>query len=203
MRFALPYALSRRIVVLIMENSRLTTTSFRRSCSSSCVRHIGVLTLFALQLLSITAAGCAWKGGPNDQANATAANAWQPQPVAIRVYPTSRFVENDGATILEARIELIDAMEDPIKGAGQFRFDVYTNAGSIRKPLVGEKLYTWDVPLLSLIDQRQHYDRITQAYLFRLKLYDINTAQRATLLRTIFTPITGNRLEAEAVLNMR
>lgn len=153
----------------------------------------------ATGLLPLT--GCQWKGGPRPAAAGAAtrpAEAWSPRPVAMRVYPSSRFVQDRGQTVLEARVELLDAMNDSVKASGQFQLELLTDPR--RGAESPRRLYAWTVPVLSLAEQRRHYDSVTRAYLFRLSLDDLAIPRRDTLLRVMFTPAEGERLEAEATL---
>jgi hypothetical protein len=149
--------------------------------------------------------GCsnaAWKGGstaddPTPRYDGD--NIWSPKPTKLRVYPSSRFDPSGELAVLEARIELLDEMDDSIKGVGVLHFELYAG-GSANRPGTDRKLYAWDVSLLTLVDQRRHYDAITRGYSFRLKLDDVEAPQTATTLLVWFEPTVGKRLEASAVL---
>ena len=142
--------------------------------------------------------GCAWKKTPGEAADP--AQAWQPRPTTMRVFPSSRFVSLDGQPVLEARVEITDEMGDAVKAAGTYRFDIYGRGPTGALDLTGPKLYAWAVPILTLDDQQSHFDRVTGAYLFRLKLYDEATAQRGAVLRVVLMPVEGDRLESVAAL---
>jgi len=150
-------------------------------------------TLFILLLMSL--GGCTSKGQQPAGDGAPLAGAWQPQPVAMRVYPATRFMQRRGQPLLEARVELFDAMNDSIKGSGTFRFELYDGQGASDEP---QRLYTWDVEVLSFSAHQQHYDPITRTYVFPLRLDDLAVAQRKTLLRVVLSRDTGRRLEVEA-----
>lgn len=165
-------------------------------------RRTALLLALPLALL-LSAVGCASKGaGVGAPRDAAWGWAWRPAPVAMRVYPATRFATEAGQPILELRIELFDAMSDSIKGVGRMRFELF--AGSIRdQPQLARRLYRWDVDLLSLADQKRYWDPVTRAYLFRLKIDDLAIARRATVLEATFMPIEGRRIETRASITQR
>jgi len=139
------------------------------------------------------------EGRPGGSANQ--ASYWQAAPVRLRVYPSTRFVKEKGRSILEARLELLDQMGDPIKASGLFRIELYRvdeSLGNAPQRL----LYTWTADTLTLELQREHYDPITRGYLFRLGVDDIKIAGESTFLKVAFTPEVGPRLDAEAVIRL-
>ncbi len=124
---------------------------------------------------------------------------WRPTPTRVRVYPSTRFIQESGRAILEARFELFDEMGDPVKSAGAFRIELHSideSLGNAPRRL----LYTWNAETLTLDQQREHYDPITRGYLFRLGVDNLNIAKQATLLKVAFTPVGRPRFEADAVI---
>jgi len=124
---------------------------------------------------------------------------WTLYPVRSRVYPSTRFVREEGAPVLEARIELFDEMGDSVKGVGQWYFELY-GGDQRRDGAVTQRLYSWEVPMLLLDEQRLYYDRITRAYLFRLKMDNMAPARRTTTLVATLVMPDGTRLEARELL---
>ena len=120
---------------------------------------------------------------------------WLIEPVRMRIYPSTRFVDRGNETILEARVELFDEMADSVKAVGQFRFELFV-AGLMGQ---SERIHTWNVSALTLSDQRRYYDSITHAYLFPLKLTEPASQDMATL-RVTFVGTSENRLETSAVV---
>jgi len=118
---------------------------------------------------------------------------WRPEPVSIRIYPSTRFVEEDGVPILEARIELFDEMGDSIKSPGAVRCELFALSEGER-PTVGRRLYRWDIEVQTMEQQRRYFDPIIRGYVFRLKMDDIELVRRPTLLRVVFQPPDGPRL---------
>ncbi|MEM7578058.1 MAG: hypothetical protein AAF328_11370 [Planctomycetota bacterium] len=123
--------------------------------------------------------------------------AWQPMPTGLRIYPSIRFVVEDGHPLLECRIELLDAMGDPVKASGHVKCELFASTGQ-NDGVLGERLYGWDIRMARLEDQRDFYDPTVRGYLFRLKLASINPANRATTLRITFTPAHGAVMSDEA-----
>jgi hypothetical protein len=121
---------------------------------------------------------------------------WHPEPVSLRIYPSTRFVEEDGVPILEARLELFDAMGDSIKSSGTVRCELFA-LGDGDRPTVGRRLYRWDIEMKTLDEQRRYFDPIIRGYVFRLKMDDIELVRRPTLLRVVFQPPDGPRLKTE------
>ncbi len=151
-------------------------------------------------VLMIATAGCAWKGGDNPAPTAEPPqNGWQATPAKIRVYPSTRFVRDGDAIVLEARVELLDEMGDSSKGVGRFNFELFPPPRARLDP-VGTRLYAWTVELLTLEDQRGAYDPIARAYLFRLKVDGSGVAGKDTVLHVTFVPAAGPRLEAQATI---
>ena len=138
-------------------------------------------------------AGAARGDGPAVADDGEMADAWRPQPVALRIYPSTRFVRERDTPLLEARIELFDEMGDSIKSSGQVRFELFA-AGYAPGIDVGRLLYSWDIALADLTDHQRYYDPITRGYLFRLRLDSAQITRREVLLRLTFQPLEGARL---------
>lgn len=144
-----------------------------------------------------TAPGCEFKAV--DPTGATGASAtddgyWRPDPVKVRVYPSTRFIEESGRAILEARVELFDSMGDPVKSTGKFRIELFSvdeALGSVPRRL----LYSWNADVLTLDQQKEHYDPITRGYKFKLGVDDLGIANEVTMLRVSFAPVGRARLE--------
>lgn len=149
-------------------------------------------------VMALLLVGCVSKGDNPEAEPAVVAQResgyWVSRPTAIRVYPTTRFVRQDEAAVLEARIELFDAMGDSVKGSGEFRLELRAGSGGAS----GNVLYTWHVELRNVEDQRTHYDPITRGYLFRLKLDDLAVAKRSTELFVSYTTPSGQHFAADA-----
>ncbi len=148
----------------------------------------------AVVILGAALAGCEFKGRQPLPDSAPMAGAWVPQATTMRVYPATRFTHHNDEPVLEARVELFDDMGDSVKGSGSYRFELRDANGTGDER---QRLYTWDVDVLTLKDHQEHYDPITRSYVFPLRLDDAAVAQRQTVLRVVFTRAEGKRLETE------
>ena len=138
--------------------------------------------------------GCQWKiesdkGGPPQT---RPASAWQFSPVSMRIYPSTRF--DIDQNLLEAQIEFFDQMNDSIKAIGHLRLGLF-KPGRTGADSVGRLMYTWDVAMLTLEDQRSHYNTITKAYSFQLKVDHFPRKLNRTVLHAAFRGRDGTRLE--------
>ena len=155
-----------------------------------------------VMLLLGAQAGCVFKGARQIfLPQPTRPDVWRPQPVRIRVYPSSRFnTDSDNQTVvLEARIELLDDMDDAIKGVGQFHFELLGDPGRGRTAL-DRRLYSWDVAVFTLEQQTRRYDKVTRTYLFRLKVDEPFLPPKDTTLKAVFVPPTGHPLEDQTII---
>lgn len=165
-------------------------------------RHVLSL-IFAAMLLTAVTACAQWKGGPFARLGRAISSddesTWEPRVVRLRVYPSSGLVQDGQTTLLETRIELLDDMGDSLKASGHYHFDLTT---ALKSGVVGsgDRLYSWDVAVLTRKQQIQFYDPITRAYLFRLKLDEPVDPQLATVLRLTLTKSDGQQLTIETPL---
>ena len=155
--------------------------------------------------LSLLLAGCAWKVDGIGGGSAAAADAiWQIKPAAVRIYPSTRLVRQGNQAVLEARIEFVDDVGDPLKAAGDLRLELFP-AGRPGEPAPGKPLYTWNASILTRAANQSLYDPVTRTYLLRLTLDPGVTGpgRPPVRLRVLFIPPgTGQpgRLETEAML---
>jgi hypothetical protein len=169
-----------------------------------------IATRTAALVLTLTLAGCAWKGGrsgpaedaANDPQADNAGAAWVAQVQQMRVYPSTRFAREAGQPVLEARVELLDGMGDSVKSSGQVRFELFAGDAAGQGRRTGQRLYAWDVTLRTQEDQVRYYDPVTRAYVFRLRVENLAPARKATWLHIVFRTLgpQNQRLEADALL---
>lgn len=152
--------------------------------------------------LLVVAVVCVWgctAKGPDRRGGGTVGNpdsAWRPEAEALRIYPSTRFIRENGTPMLEARVELFDQMGDSVKASGRLRFELF--AGSSTPGVeAGRLLYSWDIDLLTLEDQQEHYDPITRAYLMRLRLDSTEITRSDVLLRVTLQRGNEDRLSDE------
>ncbi|MEM9883143.1 MAG: hypothetical protein AAF800_09530 [Planctomycetota bacterium] len=152
-------------------------------------------TLFVVGVMLV---GCVDAKGPGADTSVGERDGegWRPEPVALRIYPSTRFVNEAGTPLLEARVELFDEMGDSTKASGLLRFELFA-AGQVPGIEVGRLLYGWDITLATLEDQQRYYDPITRGYLLRLRLESAEATQRQVRLRVTFQPATGRRMSDE------
>ena len=155
-----------------------------------------------LVVLAVFAGGClSPKGKPQGRPVAELSDAWVPRPVALRIYPATRFVLEDGVAMLDARVELFDAMGDATKASGLARFELFDGPSSGNAVSGGPGLlYRWDIPLITLGDQRTYYDPVTATYAFPLKIDSLDAIKDEVHLRATLNLAAGQRLNDEQVV---
>ena len=149
--------------------------------------------------------GLQFKGaGPTGASSAggDAGGYWDPGPVSIQVYPSTRLAVHNGQWYLEALIECLDEMGDSTKGVGRFQFELFQNPVE-RGDATGQRLYAWNVRLQTLEDQRRHYDGTLRTYQFRLKMHPLPGDIDQVVLRVMYDGEMGCRMEAQAPLPAR
>lgn len=163
--------------------------------------HACLLAAFAL---TAAVAGCELKGDrvvPRHE-EATQPGVWQVKPTRLRVYPSTRFVQYENQLALEARIEFLDELGDPLKAVGAMRFEVYA-ANRDGEVVDQRRLFSWDVPMLTMEANQEYYDPVTRAYLFRLGIDSLPKDLDRTVVRVIHQPVRGERMEAMAVVRVQ
>ena len=160
------------------------------------LRVVRSLFLLLTSLAVLGTPGCAFKGGDDTQGERPngVGDAWRPAVVAMRVYPTTRFIMREGRALLEARVELFDEMGDPLKASGVYSFELVEDGGPLGDVTT---LYQWsDVTVTSLADQQTFYDPISRGYRFLLRLDDLELAERGVRLIVTVTTPDGRRIVA-------
>lgn len=141
------------------------------------------------------------KGGPSaDETrpllsnNGETGEAWPFVPVRARwhAFTEIRYTE-EGRPFIAGTVELLDQQADPVKGVGEFRFELYRIA-TLASDAQRDQLQTWAVPLLTLEQNATHYDKITRAYNFQLAI--ANPIEPGDKLRAelAFTDPYGRRM---------
>ena len=132
-----------------------------------------------------------FKGGPLIEPDPTT-GVWSAAPVAVNIYPGTRFIMEDDKPILDAGLELVDDMGDSVKAPGTARFELYESGTG---DTLGRRLYAWDVNVLTPADQRTYYNRVIRAYNFRLGVDDLEAQKVPTILQVSYDLANGNRLQ--------
>ncbi len=167
-----------------------------------------LLVAAALMAAALMAVGCGTPGG-GAAVNGNAGNGrggdrgggvadsgyWEPRPMSMRVYPSTRYLLDGGEPLLEAAVEFADEMGHPVKAGGTLRLELL-NVLPEREP--EQRLFVWEISLATLADQQQHYNPVLRAYQFRLAVNDMRVRRVQTRLRVTFIGADG-RLSAEQV----
>lgn len=128
------------------------------------------------------------------QATTPSDEPWPFRPTRLRVHPLTRAImdEDTSEPIIEVRIEFIDPQGHTTKGVGQIRIDLLAEKGSKEadKPLA-----VWSRDLRDLKVNFEHYDEVTQTYLFRLRIEGKQLPANPRI-NAYFLAADGLRLEA-------
>ena len=167
---------------------------------------VGSICLLAVMVLSV---GCAPKGTPvdpgtraarpGDDDDGSALPKWYPHAVDLRVHPASRYIREDKSRegekdlILEARIELLDELNEPVKDTGRFVVELrlLDDNGRIVLDEGGrQRGFRWAFDLTTIEAQRDHWDPIARAYILSLKIdpEEKDLTDFRTVLRVTFDP---------------
>ncbi len=138
-------------------------------------------------------------GGTGGTGGTGGGDVWQPVPLGVRVYPSSRFTMIRKQSVFEARLEFSDQMGDPVKAAGVFHLTLYKGS-HVGRGLLGTKLYGWDISLLTLKDQQRYYDAVTRTYHLSLKLDEVWNTNDPVTLKVVFVRHDGHRLQTQTTL---
>ncbi len=158
------------------------------------------VVLLAAMTLAVGCSWMPWKGG-SERAVKDDGRTWQPQPIIMRVYPTTRIAPHAQGPVVEARIEMIDALADTTKGVGNFHFEL-APVEHLGQTDTGQRLYTWDTEVRTLAQQREHFDPISRTYHFRLAMDAVPAATSKLRFVATFSPVEGQRLDAETLLTV-
>jgi|GEM_PF-2351394 len=153
-------------------------------------------------VLTTAMIGCAPKGtavDPNRRVDEeAAANAkqwpeWFPHATDVRVHPASRYVKERDALRLEARIELLDQFNEPIKDVGKLVVELRLldpNGKIILDEEGRQRGFRWSFDLTTKKSQAKLWDPIARAYVLPLKIEeaDADLPEFRTVLVATFDP---------------
>jgi len=154
-------------------------------------------------VLACTLIGCSKKGGevnpdnrwiePDGDNGDDRWPAWYPHAVDVRVHPASRYVMERDELRLEARIELIDQLSEPIKDVGLLTVELRLLDGKgriVTDELGRQRGFRWEFDLTTQERQAQLWDPIARAYILQLKIdnQDADLPRYRTVLRVTFDP---------------
>lgn len=163
---------------------------------------IGLLILF----FSASSPGCKFKGEADSaegrpsvrdasQGSSDALPDYFFHATDVRVHPASRYVKEGEGLMLEARIELLDQFNEPIKDVGVMEVElrVLGPGGRIVRDDEGrQRGFRWQFDLSTPANQQQYWDPIARAYVLPLKITeqgDADLPDYRTVLRVTFDPV--------------
>jgi hypothetical protein len=120
-------------------------------------------------------------------------------PATINVHRLTRLVrEKEGATTIQAHVELLDRWGDSVKWPGKLVFELYQDTSGGTGVAGGpEQINVWALDLTDAEANAKAYDRVTRTY--RATLTDVGLAQRSRqrlTLRVGFNPPDGRQITA-------
>eukprot|EP00752_Nemacystus_decipiens_P014095 g12531.t1 len=123
---------------------------------------------------------------------------WFPSAADVRVHPASRYVKERDELRLEARIELLDEFNEPIKDVGTLVVELrlLDRQGKLILDENGrQRGFRWSFDLTRKEQQQLLWDPIARAYVLPLKIGDSDTdlPQFRTVLVTTFQPAWPNK----------
>jgi len=120
-------------------------------------------------------------------------------PKRVKIHPftgTRTFEEHGGVKGIIVRIQLMDSYDDPIKGFGDFRFELYEFRPYSQNPK-GKKIAIWEESLMQPKKNLLHWDKITRAYKFKLQRNSEMPQGNKYVLVAVFSSPYSERLFAE------
>jgi len=118
---------------------------------------------------------------------------WFPHAVDVRVHPASRYVKEREDLRLEARIELLDQFNEPIKDVGYLMVELrlLDADGRIVMDAQGrQRGFRWAFDLTTQEHQLEFWDPIARAYMLPLKIgpQDADLPKYRSVLLVTFDP---------------
>jgi len=159
------------------------------------------LAAVVLVLSIIACSGCqpTRPGGGNGLAtHADGSLRWPFWPADMRIHPLTRITTDEagGETIIEARLELVDAHGHTTKGIGFVTCELL--------PRGSETVVAfWELDLTDLAINRERYDDVTRTYLIPLELDDESTLPERPELRARFESADGKVFRGKLILRRR
>jgi len=121
-------------------------------------------------------------------------------PTDLRIHPFTSIKDWDAdgqSNGLEALIELQDRFRDPTKATGTVIFELYSYERT-QADHRGTRLAYWRGTLLTLEEQKMHWNRISRTYSFQLAYPEISTNKSYVL--EVWFEHAGKRLTSQVVL---
>jgi hypothetical protein len=121
-------------------------------------------------------------------------------PTELRVHPFTSVKDwtSDGNPDgVEALVELQDRFGDPTKATGTVLFELYTYRRDY-PDVRGNRLAAWRGSVMTLEEQRMHWNRISRTYSFQLAYPDIRETRSYVLV--VWFDHAGKRLVSQVVM---
>jgi hypothetical protein len=122
-------------------------------------------------------------------------------PTDIRIHPFTAVKDwtgegrPDGVEVL---LELQDRFRDPVKATGSALFELYEYKRNHGDPR-GDRLAAWKGSVMTLEEQRTHWNRISRTYSFQLAYPDVRVDKPYVL--QVWFDTGGRRLMSQVVLD--
>ena len=154
---------------------------------------------FAIFLLLLSSVGCASKPMDRDDAEVTLFG-----PQRMRLHPIFTQVKDwtgdnvpDG---VDAEVEFQDQFDDPTRAAGKMLFELFYYRPGYPDPRGERVANPWVGELVTLQQQRDHWNRTSRTYGFQLAMPSIS-ATRGYVLTATFEHGDGRRFFGHVMLN--
>lgn len=123
---------------------------------------------------------------------------WFPCASDVRVHPASRYVKERDELRLEARVELLDQFNEPIKDVGKLVVELRAldrNGQLVFDDAGQQRGFRWSFDLTTKESQGELWDPIARAYVLPLKIgpADTDLPRFRTVLTATFEPAWPNK----------
>jgi hypothetical protein len=158
------------------------------------------LTLLLLAMAASLLGGCPPRddetpdGGPGTNGDNGLAQ-WLFWPRSMRIHPATMIREDreTGKPMIEARLEFRDQLDHLTKAMGEVRFELHDHDPGERPD---EPIRVWNADVRALEPNRLHWDHVTETYLFRLGLDEVEDQPEPWYLRAMVLSSDGRRFSA-------
>jgi hypothetical protein len=125
-------------------------------------------------------------------------------PVSLRLHPAFTLVKdlsgsNGAPNGIEALVEFDDRFEDPTRAAGSLTFELYEYRPGWPDPRGNRLSLPWPGKILTVDQQKAHWDRALRAYSFQLSYPAVRT-DRDYVLSVVYDPGNAPMLFAQTII---
>lgn len=135
-------------------------------------------------------------GGTENQLSSD--QGWRARPAALAIHPSLREIVGVNESVIRARVRILDEMNDPMKSSGQWRAELFELRGSGRDR-ISRAIRTWKWDIQTLEHHQTHFDPVTMAYLFEMRMESLLPDGEHELVM-YFESAQDNRLKASRAL---